>query len=76
MIEKPDPWDLMLQSITAINNQGAAIDALIEDANENEQLYNEIVEQNRLLIKSHKTLNHAIRSVNQRLAQLESKLKE
>lgn len=76
MIEKPDPWDLMLQSITAINNQGAAIDVLIEDSDHNQQLYNEIVEQNTLLIRSHRTLNHAIKSINQRLAQLESKLKE
>jgi mevalonate kinase len=73
VLEKPDPWELLVDAVEMINEHSETIHIMTNDAELQKKMLSEILRQNQMLVKNIKVMNQTIKLINQRLANLESK---
>jgi mevalonate kinase len=71
MIEQPDPWDLLLQCISAINTHSEQFQQTEGQMEHSKKVLSELLKQNQMLLKNIRVMNQSIKLINQRLSNLE-----
>jgi mevalonate kinase len=76
VFEKPDPWELLTDSVDMINEHSESIHQMEQYVELQKKMLDEILRQNQMLVKNIKVMNQTIKLINQRLANLEGKNNE